>query len=149
MVPSLAQTMQLIRLAQVNLNMHETCHHPCRTHTIGTMCSGGEVLHFVLEAVQTALTRVGKHCFRQVFAAEASETKRAWIHQVVNAGNDKVENAGIDGVCVYKDVTSFPSGSPWCTTHMRHCKLQRVQGLVAGISCKDISSANSNKPQQR
>ena len=55
-----------------------------REHRFATMCSGSEICHEVLKALEQELGKIGvQHSFKQLFAAESVPKKQAWIAKVV------------------------------------------------------------------
>ena len=109
-----------------------------REHTFATMCSGSEICHEVLQALEQELGKIGiGHSFRQLFAAESVPKKQAWIAKVVRDPN----------ICIFNDVVDLSKSHAWCVQHTCLCKVPRAELLVAGFSCKNLSRANSKRFQ--
>ncbi len=111
----------------------------------GTMCSGSEGCHYVVAAIEKALTSRGIGAsFGQGFACELNKQKRAWIHSIVNKGKSEAL-----ATCVFEDAADMNGLEAPCHVHQRHCGIPFVDLLVVGTSCKDMSVLNPQKQKKR
>ena len=94
-------------------------------HRYGTMCSGSEVIKFVLASLSKALS--SEHVFTPVFSCECERDKREWIMNLESAE-----------VCCFKNIVDMGDATAPCARHGKNCKVVLVDGLIIGLSCKDL-----------
>ena len=116
-----------------------------RRVTWGSMCSGSEGAHYVMNAFETAYN--SKFPDRpielvQLFACEVEPGKRKWIHHVVN--KERVEE-GKDKICIFCDIKDMGNPCARCEVHDGLCPVSDVMILVVSTSCKDLSPLSNNK----
>ena len=100
-------------------------------HTYGTICSGSEVFSVAVKAFERALRRKGgQHAFSCKYMCEINSMKHAWLREV----SEKLEPGKC--ACLYEDCANIGK----CVVHGRACPLAVVEGLAAGVSCKDFSN---------
>ena len=122
-----------------------SCHG---TRTWGSLCSGSEGAHFVIKASEEAQnakrTALGQPLviWKQRFACESCDSKRKWIHRVVNEGR-----AESQWICIFKDIGQMQRPEAECVVHGRHCPVPDVDVLVVSTSCKDLSKL-ANLPRK-
>ena len=110
-----------------------------RTHTIGTMCSGSEVLTLVTEALEAELQAAGyPQSFEPLFTCEIDKNKREWGMDMINRGS----------CCCFGNICEMDQKEAWCYKHEKKCVIPRVEGAVAGTSCKDFAKCNNNRGKQ-
>ncbi len=127
----------------------------------GSLCSGCEGAHFVMDAVSKAYAKRGCRLeFTQFFACEINEEKREWIHHVVNGwrrpcgerypqacgklpGQQPFGDAP-PGICIFSDICEMHKEQSLCFTHGQECQVPYVDVLLVGVSCKDMSRASPN-----
>eukprot|EP00971_Amphidinium_carterae_P260087 5160148-Amphidinium_carterae.1 len=99
--------------------------------TYGTMCSGSEIVHHVLEAIQSSFEQLGcSFTFEQKFLCELNTAKRAWSSKVAGPGT-----------CAFIDMQTLGHPTSVCSCHDRRCVVPFVDMLAVGLSCKDLSPA--------
>ena len=114
--------------------------------TWGSLCSGSEGAHYVMEAAETAMqewnTASGQEPLQleQLFACESVAIKRKWIHHVVNVPRLA---KGQQAVCIFIDILHMGQATAYCETHDKHCVVPGVDVLIVSTSCKDLSMLSS------
>lgn len=98
---------------------------PLIHHRYGTMCSGSEVVKFVLASLSQALS--DEHVFIPVFTCECEKDKREWIMHLESAE-----------VCCFTNIVDMGSATAPCARHGKNCRVVSVDGLVIRLSCKDL-----------
>ena len=112
----------------------------------GSLCSGSEGAHYVMEAAVTAMqewnTASGQEPLQleQLFACEIVAIKRKWIHHVVNVPRLAKGQAAI---CIFIDILHMGQATAYCETHDQHCVVPGVDVLIVSTSCKDLSILSS------
>ena len=81
----------------------------------------------------------------RAFACEKDPSKRAWIHNWVDAGRTA---SGQDQVCIFEDICHLGSEMAQCHTHGRLCRVPGCDVLAVGASCKDLSKMINTKFKQ-
>lgn len=114
----------------------------CGKRTWGSLCSGSEGAHFVMEAIMTAWPDVE---LRQVFACESNAGKRDWIDNTINSKRTALAQ---DSVCIFKDISDMKGDAAPCHTHGRSCPVPGCDILVVGTSCKDLSRLSTTRLKQ-
>ena len=91
------------------------------------MCSGSEVVKFVVASLSKALS--DEHKFTPVFTCECEHPKRDWILALESSE-----------VCCFKNIVDMGSSKATapCARHGTNCTIVSVDGLVIGLSCKDL-----------
>ena len=112
--------------------------------TVGSVCSGSEMLSVALDALGNVLAREECHVsFSVPFICEVDAAKRQWcmgVQEALGMGDAPGALA-----CAFADVTRLVAGSA-CARHATTCRLPSLfDGLVGGFSCKDFSRANQNR----
>ena len=111
--------------------------------TWGSLCSGSEGAHFVMEAIQDSFR---KHGFdfelQQVFACEVDPKKREWIDQIINSQR-RAEQREL--ICIFKNIKDMGGSVADCHTHGHKCRVPSCDFLVVSTSCKDMSPLSSSK----
>ena len=111
------------------------CLHGKRTW--GSMCSGSEGAHFVMQACEAALaswcTASGQDALEmfQLFACESDAFKRRWIDELINT---KRRALGIVLLCIFRDIRDMHGSKAWCETHQKECLVPDVDLLVVSTS---------------
>ena len=116
----------------------------------GSCCSGSEGVHYVVEAVNLALSQCKIEArFAHKFSCESDKRKRAWIKNVLESGPlFHTEGAASDG-CVFQNILDMGNRVARCDRHQADCEVGHVDVLVLGTSCKDLSRANSSVDRQK
>ena len=117
--------MTAVRLLQLKLAAPLRKSRPQIHHRYGTMCSGSEVVKFVLASLSKALS--DEHVFIPVSTCECEKDKREWIMHLESAE-----------VCCFKNIVDMGSATAPCARHGKNCRVVSVDGLVIGRSCKDL-----------
>ena len=122
--------------------------------TWGSLCSGSEGAHFVMEAIHRALneslsTALGQDSesfqFEQVFACEIDQDKRKWIDFIANTDpSNGVRRPPARQVCIFGDIKEMGHASVYCHTHCKKCPVPDCNVLIVSTSCKDLSPLSSN-----
>ena len=100
------------------------------------MCSGSEITTVAAEAPEQSLLSVDvKHTFQTMFMCEKVPKKQQWCMEIVED----------ESACCFQDVMDMGKPVAWCTRHKKMCPVIRVEGLIAGTSCKDHSKANMHR----
>ena len=114
--------------------------------TWGTLCSGSEGAHYVMEAAEQSMREwnaaSGQEPLKleQLFACESVAIKRKWIHHVVNV--PRLAN-GHQGICIFCDIQHMNQSAAYCETHDKQCVVPDVDILIVSTSCKDLSLLSS------
>ena len=114
--------------------------------TWGSMCSGSEGAHFVMQACEAALaswcTASGQDALEmfQLFACESDAFKRRWIDELINT---KRRALGIVLVCIFRDIRDMHGSKAWCETHQKKCLVPDVDLLVVSTSLSMVSWADT------
>ncbi len=130
--------------------------------TWGSLCSGSEGAHFVMDAINDILAASGQNPaafgqeplfaapgknpntlqFRQVFACELQASKRKWIDAVVND-----ERRALDQplICIFCDIRCMGGTVAECSVHKRKCLVPDCDILIVSTSCKDLSKLSNTK----
>ena len=116
-------------------------------------CSGSEGVHYVVEAMNKALSQFNVDVrFTHKFSCESDKRKRAWIKTVLESGplftKDQAEAAGSNG-CISQNILDVGQKVARCERHQADCEVCHVDVLVLGTSCKDLSRANSSVDRQK
>ena len=107
--------------------------------TWGSLCSGSEGAHFVMQTCAVALPRTAlgaasqtafgqgaenELIMEQVFACENDQEKQKWIDFVINTDR---RAEGRDLICIFRDIKDMGKIEAYCWTHkkMRGARLQR------------------------
>ena len=110
-----------------------------RTLRIGSLCTGSCIDAIAMDALTSGLAEEGIDVtFESAFLVEKDNDKRAFCMNVHSALGCSVSP------CAFEDVATFcqPEGR-YCAHHQKACELpRRLDGLIAGFSCKDFSRAN-------
>ena len=106
--------------------------------TFATMCSGSEMVSVVMKKLSVALGLE----FDQLFSCELHKGKRQW-------GEAVVEKAGYHSCCSFSDVSLLAAPETACSKHGAICPVNRVCGVITGLSCKDLSVQNPRRPGTR
>ena len=112
----------------------------------GSLCSGSEGAHYVMEAAETAMqewnTASGQEPLQleQLFACESVAIKRKWIHHVVNVPRLA---KGQQAVCIFIDILHMGQATAFCETHDKPCVVPAADVLIVSTSCKDLSMLSS------
>jgi hypothetical protein len=119
--------------------------------TWGSLCSGSEGVHFVIEALnshfgQERINDVDRNLealyLRQAFACEIVPNKRKWIDALVN---DKRRPLGLPLMCIFVDIRTMGGALSECSVHGCKCLVPDCDILVASTSCKDLSKLSSSR----
>jgi site-specific DNA-cytosine methylase len=130
--------------------------------TWGSLCSGSEGAHFVMDAVNYTLAASGQNPaasgqeplfaasgknpntlqFRQVFACEIQASKRKWIDAVVN---DERRAHDQPLICIFCDIRCMGGTVAECSVHNRKCIVPDCDILIVSTSCKDLSKLSNAK----
>ena len=117
--------------------------------TWGSLCSGSEGAHFVMDALNEhfgTLDGVSASLnalhLRQVFACEIVPQKRRWIDALVNSQRRALD---LPLMCIFCDIRDMGETTAHCCVHNRLCIVPDCDILVASTSCKDLSKLSSNK----
>ena len=118
--------------------------------TWGSLCSGSEGAHFVMEHLNEHFGTLGPGFstnlkalhLRQVFACEISPQKRRWIDALVNSQR-RADDRPL--MCIFCDIRDMGKTTAHCHVHNRLCLVPDCDILVASTSCKDLSKLSSNK----
>ena len=120
--------------------------------TWGSLCSGSEGAHFVMEAINEHFGKepaINEHLFgrnfnalhlRQVFACEIMLSKRKWIDALVNGPR---RDRGEPLMCIFCDIRFMGRTLSECHVHGRLCIVPGCDILVCSTSCKDLSKLSS------
>jgi site-specific DNA-cytosine methylase len=110
------------------------------TLTYATMCSGGDITSFAMQAASQAIEKIiGKSIkMQQLWACEVSEQKRRFLQALHRRS-----------LCIFVDARFLSKGTAFCETHHRHCPVSPASGLITGFSCKDISRANHSSSKSK
>ena len=104
-----------------------------------TVCSGGEVIIFVLLALQSYFKSVGQAInFEHIFSCEINKNAQRWITELLS------ELDLVTG-CLFENAEDLRNAEAWCIQHKQRCKVRRVDLAIAGTSCKDFSKATTRK----
>ena len=107
--------------------------------TWASICSGSEIILFVLLAISSAYKEAGLSIeFTHVFSCESNPAKRVWIRKVF-------EEVGVAEGCMFKRAEDMGGATAWCEVHKKRCPIPGADIMVAGTSCKDLSKANKNR----
>ena len=105
--------------------------------TWGTICSGGEVVLFVLDSISRAFQAYGfTFKFKHLFSCEVKQSLQEWI-----AGVFQETNAACG--CCFCRAEEMGQQKAQCVKHGCLCDVPTVDILIAGTSCKDFSKASS------
>ena len=119
-------------------------HAPRGCRTWGSMCSGSEGAHFVLDAFQKAVVKSGTpFSIKQRFSCEVNKAKQTWINNLVNKGNHPGD------VCIFADAQDMRGSTAKCVAHNKECTVEPVDLLIVGTSCKDMSRASTQVKAMR
>ena len=112
-----------------------------RSHTYCTLCSGSEIPALALRAFQDRWSQASgvAHEFNHVFGCEIIPDKRSF-------GMKVTDQCGHPDSCMFIDVSHLEGEHAWCDRHKRMCRIPPAEGLIAGLSCKDLSLMNSKNP---
>ena len=116
--------------------------------TWGSLCSGSEGAHFLMEALNKHFDTLGPGThlnalhLRQVFACEIVPSKRRWIDALVNTHR---RDLGLSLVCIFCDIRDMGKTTAHCHVHDRLCIVPDCDILIASTSCKDLSKLSSNR----
>ena len=123
--------------------------------TWGSLCSGSEGAHFVVEACERALNTTASGQgnatvsdqvrFEQIFACENDDRKRRWIEVVINS---KRRSLGKEEISIFKDIKEMGQASAACWTHGKPCPVPDCEFLFVSTSCKDLSTLSHAKFSQ-
>ena len=117
--------MKVIPLRSVNLEL-----------TWGTICSGGEVVLFVLDSISRAFQAHGLTLkFTHMFSCEVKQSLQEWIAGVFQESNTACG-------CCFSQAEDMGKQKAQCVKHSRLCDVPTVDILIAGTSCKDFSKAS-------
>ena len=112
--------------------------------TWGSLCSGSEGAHFVMETINEHFCQDGRDFnalhLRQVFACEIAPNKRKWIDALVNGPR---RDRGEPLMCIFCDIRTMGRTSAPCHVHGRLCIVPGCDVLVVSTSCKDLSKLSS------
>ena len=107
--------------------------------SIGTLCSGTEVVSLAVHALSVAMKEADYETELEVkFACESSPDKQRWVGSVFDV-------TWGEGPCIFRDINDMTSIDAHCVRHSRKCRIPRVNGVIAGTSCKDLSRANTRQ----
>ena len=105
--------------------------------TWGSICSGGEVVLFVLDSISRAFQALEiTLTFTHRFSCERQKPLQDWISGVF-------EEAGVACGCCFCRAEEMGQDQAWCAKHGRLCDVPGVDILIAGTSCKDFSKASN------
>ena len=76
------------------------------------------------------------HEFNHVFGCEFVPDKTAFDMTVS-------DHAGHSDSCMFVDVSDLEGVFAWCDRHKSMCRVPDAEGLVAGLSCNDLSKMSS------
>ena len=102
-----------------------------------SICSGSEVILFVLAAIASAFR--ARHItliFKHLFSCEIVPAKQEWIMGAFEEGN-------VEEGCLFERAEDLGQEYAQCVKHGRKCRVPHADIVIAGTSCKDLSRANS------
>ena len=110
-----------------------------------SICSGSEVILFVLAAIASAFR--ARHItliFKHLFSCEIVPAKQEWIRGAFKEGN-------VEEGCLFERAEDLGQENAACVTHGGKCRVPHADIVIAGTSCKDLSRANptNNKGKLR
>ena len=101
-----------------------------------SICSGSEVILFVLTAIAAAFKARGiKLIFKHLFSCEILPSKQEWIMGAFEEGN-------VEEGCLFERAEDLGQEYAQCVKHERKCRVPHAEVVIAGTSCKDLSRAN-------
>lgn len=105
--------------------------------TWGTICSGGEVVLFVLDSISRACQACGfTFTFKHLFSCENKKSLQEWIAGVF-------QETSVACGCCFCRAEEMGQQKAQCVKHGCLCEVPTVDILMAGTSCKDFSKASS------
>lgn len=110
---------------------------------VGSLCSGTELQAFVGSELFKLLRQSGhvddSIVYDTQFACEIDRRKQRWIVDYVHP------RLGMKG-CVFSDIRVMGKSSSTCIVHSKMCHVpQRLDIVICGWSCKDLSSCSSKQ----
>ena len=101
-----------------------------------------EVCSLCTAALEAKLIECGfAHKWECCYLCECDAAKQAWEFELMNTMLG-------DACCHFGNAVHLHTGECVCNRHKAQrpkCKVPRVEGLAAGVSCKDFSKMNSRK----
>lgn len=120
---------------------------PSLTLRWGTICSGGEVMLFVLLAIAKALAEHGVRLnFVHVFSCEIAPKLQEWIMALFAEVGARVS---IQEGCLFERAEHMGQKTAKCVRHGRHCPVPDADLVCAGTSCKDWSKSKGLTAAQK
>ena len=124
---------------------------PTGRMTWGSLCSGSEGAHFVMQALQDALNAAEPTDsvqestpleLEQLFACEMDREKREWIDLIVNTER---RAGGRRCICIFGNICHMGEAKAWCHVHNRYCDVPDCNFVLVSTSCKDLSPLSNTK----
>lgn len=118
---------------------------PKTTLLWGTICSGGEVLIFIVQSLKEMYKTFGfdLHIVHR-FSCEIKPNVQEWIKSVTQERGEGSAHAadGHEHFCLFDRAEDMGNDCAKCARH-GVCPVPRVDILMMGTSCKDVSRASS------
>ena len=132
-----------------------------RVHTVAEVCAGSCVSHCASAELNRSFRRWGiPHRFKTLYICELSDMKRNFGTDVIEL--DQVEGEETEDFCTFKDLCHLHKLVCECSRHkgksrkksrasaatgagLEGCPVPATEGIIGGISCKDLSKGNQNK----
>ena len=107
---------------------------------VGTLCSGSEITGMALEALAASISRqeLPTLQFNLRFTCESMLKKQEWLCKVTSKS-----------CCCFCNITDLRNELAYCVHHQGLCYVPRVNLIVVGLSCKDISKMNIHSAKHR
>lgn len=118
-----------------------------RTHTYASLCACTEVVSLALRDHEEMFQEEGvRHKFKCRYLCEIDERKWGWEQHVV----EYLHGGSVpDDICLFKSMTELSKLKCKCQFHKHvgdgFCQVLAVEGIVGGLSCKDLARSNPNR----
>ena len=113
----------------------------------GTICSGGEGVAFVMKALGKLYADMGvKPRFVHRFSCEVKPSLQDFILAVKHEAGDTTTDGAPEGdmqFCLFERAEDMGKPFAKCVRHSKLCPVPRVDLLIFGTSCKDLSRASN------
>ena len=111
--------------------------------TWGTICSGREVLIFIMRSLKEMYKSLGfaLHILHR-FSCDLRPTVQDWIKSVAQESGESSADGNAQ-FCLFERAEDMRNYLLTCLRHGNMCLVPRVDLLMLGTSCKDVSRASN------